>query len=309
MNKEFLRAAELVTRIIPYVAREECFAMHGGTAINLFHSDLLRLSTDIDLTYIPLEDRKTSLDNINNALKRIARGCGESVKDSHFTLRSDTCKLLCSCRGTRVKIEVNMTKRGIAGGDVLVLPLCEKARKMFGLSAEARIVPTTLLYGGKIAAALSRQHPRDIFDVRYMRIPLEEAKTGFMLCLLGSDRPLYESFRPNLQDRRGAMKNQFEGMTDLPFTYDDFEETRSDLIAGVNAMMTDDDREFLLSFESARPVWDGTPYGAFRNYPSVRWKLLNLEKLSGTNPRKLALGVRRLADVFSANPAAPFGRP
>ena len=57
------------------------------------------------------------------------------------------------------------------------IPLCNKAQAEFGLYCEADIVPKTLLYGGKIAAALSRQHPRDLFDVKYMDIPLEEDGT------------------------------------------------------------------------------------------------------------------------------------
>ena len=51
-------------------------------------------------------------------------------------------------------------QRGIIGGDVQTLPLCKKAQDEFGMYCEADIVPMTLLYGGKIAAALSRQHPR-----------------------------------------------------------------------------------------------------------------------------------------------------
>jgi hypothetical protein len=39
------------------VAEERCFALKGGTAINLFVRDLPRLSVD-DLTYVPVRDRR-----------------------------------------------------------------------------------------------------------------------------------------------------------------------------------------------------------------------------------------------------------
>src|SRR3546814_6531076 len=39
----------LLVRIIPEIAREDIFALKGGTAINLFVRDLPRLSVDIDL--------------------------------------------------------------------------------------------------------------------------------------------------------------------------------------------------------------------------------------------------------------------
>uniref|UniRef100_UPI0028E92EAB nucleotidyl transferase AbiEii/AbiGii toxin family protein n=1 Tax=Prevotella koreensis TaxID=2490854 RepID=UPI0028E92EAB len=60
----YARKVELLLRLIPIVMDEEVFAIHGGTAINLFLKDLPRYSVDIDLTYIPLFDRETSFDDI-----------------------------------------------------------------------------------------------------------------------------------------------------------------------------------------------------------------------------------------------------
>ena len=51
---------------------EACFALKGGTAINFFVRDFSRLSVDIDLVYLPLEDRPTTLQGIDAALQRIA---------------------------------------------------------------------------------------------------------------------------------------------------------------------------------------------------------------------------------------------
>ena len=88
MNENYLtgrvyaQKVELLLRIIPIVMEEGVFAVHGGTAINLFLKDLPRYSVDIDLTYIPLADRKQSLDDINLHLalfarkqRRLSRGC------------------------------------------------------------------------------------------------------------------------------------------------------------------------------------------------------------------------------------------
>ena len=205
----------------------------------------------------------------------------------HIVPNFSTCKLLCEYRGKQVKIEVNQTKRGIIGGAIQAIPLSEKAQEEFSLFCEASVVPLTQLYGGKIAAALSRQHPRDLFDVKYMDIPLSECREGLIFCLLGSDRPIYESFAPSLIDQREAMDNQFAGMTDIPFTYEEFEETRAKLINDVKSLMTEADKKFLISFESGQPEWDGYEFEYFKDYPSVQWKLLNLKKLAKQNPQKL----------------------
>ena len=216
----------------------------------------------------------------------------------HVVPNYSTCKLLCEYRGKQVKVEVNQTKRGIVGGDVIVLPLSDKAQEEFGLYCEAHIVPLTQLYGGKIAAALSRQHPRDLFDVKYMNVPIADCREGLIFCLLGSDRPIHESFAPSLIDQRAAMANQFDGMTDIPFAYEEFEQTRSKLIEDVNTLMTDDDKRFLVSFEKGDPQWSGYEFEYFKEFPSVKWKLMNLAKLSKLNPQKLAIEANKLEKIF-----------
>lgn len=159
-------------------------------------------------------------------------------------------------------------------------------------------MPLTQLYGGKIAAALSRQHPRDLFDVKYIDIPMSDCREGLIFCLLGSDRPIHESFAPSLIDQREAMENQFAGMTKIPFTYEEFEETRIKLINDVRSLMTEADKKFLIRFESGQPKWDGYEFEYFKDYPSVQWKLLNLKKLSKQNPQKLQEEAEKLCSIF-----------
>ena len=298
-TKVYAAKVELLLRLMPIVMEEGVFAVHGGTAINLFLKDLPRYSVDIDLTYIPLAGRNESLQDINLHLKSISEKAKKAFKGMHIVPNYTTCKLLCEYQGKQVKVEVNQTKRGLVGGDAVPTPLSDKAQEEFGLYCEANIVSLSQLYGGKIAAALSRQHPRDLFDVKYMDVPLAECREGLIFCLLGSDRPIYESFAPRLIDQREAMANQFEGMTDIPFTYEEFEETRVKLISDVNNLMTEADKRFLVSFERGKPEWDGYEFEYFKDYPSVKWKLVNLAKLTKQNPQKLEEEAAKLETIFS----------
>lgn len=293
----YAQKVELLLRLMPIIMEEGVFAVHGGTAINLFLKDLPRYSVDIDLTYIPLADRNQSIKDINLHLKSISEKAKNAFKGMHIIPNYNTCKLLCEYRGKQIKVEVNQTKRGLVGGDAVIVPLSDKAQKEFGLYCEANIVPLTLLYGGKIAAALSRQHPRDLFDVRYMDIPLAESREGLIFCLLGSDKPI----SPRLIDQREAMVNQFDGMTNVSFTYKEFEETRIKLIAEVNQLMTDADKKFLVSFEEGNPNWEGYEFEYFKDFPSVKWKLVNLAKLAKQNPQKLADEAAKLKALFYSN--------
>ncbi len=294
MNDVYRKKVELLLRILPFVTDEECFAVHGGTAINLFVKNLNRLSVDIDVTYIPLEDRTSSLNHINEALMRIADRTRRSFRDIRIIPRLDICKITCERQGCQVKIEVNQTKRGLVCGEARLYPLCEKAQSLFGMEVDARIVSLPQLYGGKISAALSRQHPRDLFDVRQMDIPLSAVKEGIIFCLLGSDRPIHESFSPNFIDQREAMENQFVGMSDIPFSYEEFEMTRDSLIKGVNDIMTETDKRFIVGFEELTVNQGDNPYSKFFDYPSVKWKIKNLQKLKATNPRKLQAEANKL---------------
>ena len=299
MNKEYAQKVEILLRILPIVMDEKVFAVHGGSAINLFIRDLPRYSVDIDLTYTPLESREESINHISNHLQSIAEKAKRSFRDIHIVSKLNASKLLCEYRGKQVKIEVNQNKRGIVGGTLQTVPLCKKAQEEFGLYCEAEIVPMTLLYGGKIAAAISRQHPRDMFDVKYMEYPLEATREGLLFCLLGSDRPLHESFAPNMIDQRDALVNQFNGMTDIPFTYAEFEQTRSKLIRDINSLMTQEDKLFLLSFEQGAPDWSIFEYGYFKDYPSVQWKQMNIKRLEKQNPGKLLAEALKLRKIFS----------
>lgn len=221
MNDMYRRQVALLIRVMPLVFSIKNFAVHGGTAINLFHRNLQRYSVDIDVTYFPVEERETSLKNINAHLVSLRKAIEKAVPGIKVIHKPEVWKLQCFKDGTTIKIEVNGTKRGIIG-NVEKIELCEKAKSEFGMTCYPNIVSWSQLYGGKIATALSRQHPRDLFDCRGISPDdFHAVKDGVMLCLLGSDKPVIESLQPNPIDHRDALTNQFDGMTDEPFNYDD----------------------------------------------------------------------------------------
>ena len=79
LDERYLRQAGLLVRILPFVGEEKCFALKGGTVINLFIRNLPRLSVDIDLAYLPIEDRGVSLQGIEAVLRRIAGRIEDAV--------------------------------------------------------------------------------------------------------------------------------------------------------------------------------------------------------------------------------------
>ena len=112
MVQRYRKQVSLLLSVLPEVATENCFALHGGTAINLFVRDMPRLSVDIDLTYLPIEDRQTSLANLRAALLRIKTRIERILKTVRVTDRTDIGKLLITTQEAEIKLEVNLVKRG-----------------------------------------------------------------------------------------------------------------------------------------------------------------------------------------------------
>jgi predicted nucleotidyltransferase component of viral defense system len=298
MEKIYRKQVSLLLTVLPEVAKERCFALHGGTAINLFIRNMPRLSVDIDLTYLPIEDRETSLNNIAEALQRIKTSIERVIPGVRITPRLEAGKLQISGNSVDIKIEVSLVNRGCLK-EPKDLPLSEKTQVSFEAFCVMPIVPIGQLFGGKIVAALDRQHPRDLFDVKYLLEKegfTDEIKEGFLLCLLCSDRPINEVIRPNFQDQRSAHANQFAGMTDDAFTYEEFEVTRERLVQVVNQSLTQKDKEFLLSVKDVNPDWS---IYDFQRFPSINWKLQNLQKLKANNPGKHKEQLERLKEKLN----------
>jgi len=291
INQSYINQADLLLQVIPYIAIEKTIALKGGTAINLFLRNMPRLSVDIDLTYLPLDNRETALTNISDALGRIREKIQKSVPDttvnSHFVEGNDV-KLLVQSKKAQVKIEVNTITRGHIY-PVQFLQVNDKVQEEFKKFAAIQVVSTAELYGGKICAALDRQHPRDLFDV-YLLFKesdiTEDIKNGFIAALVSHMRTMHEVLKPNYLDQRHAFENQFSGMSAIAFTYEDFETTRERLVQQVNSSLSEKDRTFLLSFKMGTPEWDLFPIPKLRELPAVQWKLKNIQNLIISNPQK-----------------------
>ena len=133
---------------------------------------------------------------------------------------------------------------------------------------------------------MDRQHPRDLFDVKFLLENegfSQEIKKGFFLCLLGSDRPIHEIINPNLQDQGSTLEKHFAGMGNEDFSYEEFEVVRRRLVDTVHKSLTKKDKEFLLSVKGLEPDWK---IYDFSRFPAIIWKLQNLQSLKENNPDK-----------------------
>jgi hypothetical protein len=286
LKQKFNDQVRLLLLVLPEVAKETCFALKGGTAINLFVRDFPRLSVDIDLIYIGDEQRDEALRLTEEALYRIQIGIEKKFPDikTHPSSRDGLnrdIKLFVTQNQTQIKIEANPVIRGTLF-PVEMRPLSPKAADLFETEFEIQIASISDLYGGKIAAALDRQHPRDLFDIKLLSENegiSEDTKDGFIMYLLSHKRPPHEILYPTQKDMHELLKNEFEGMSSIDFNYEDFETTRDWLIKEVDSLITKRDRDFLVSFFDGSPDWQLFKFPEAQNLPAVKWKLQNLNKM------------------------------
>ncbi len=302
-KEEYAGQVRLLLRLLPFIDKENCFALKGGTAINLFYRPLPRLSVDIDLLYLPMEDRETSIANIKAALARITSDIKSNipgVQVQNTTLQQEnSLRLIVSVGVDKVKIELSPVIRGSLF-PAIRMEVREEVEKQFGY-AEVLVASHPDLYAGKLCAALDRQHPRDLFDViqLYGNEGLtKDLRKTFLVFLISHHRPMAELLKPNRKDISGIYENEFLQMAEIDVSLAELVAVRERLISDINTQMTDDERQFLLSVKNRKPNWELLGMvnpELVAELPSVRWKLRNLEKLS---PQKHKQAYENLASIL-----------
>lgn len=295
----YRRQAGLLIRMLPHVGQEKSFALKGGTAINLFIRNMPRLSVDIDLTYIPVEARAPALAAIDAAMKRIAEQVRAHIKGAQVTetrFENRTTKLLVRAEEVQVKIEVTPVMRGCVYRPELVgvTPLVEDA---FGF-AEMQLVSHADLYAGKAVAALDRQHPRDLFDIRVLLANegIDDAlRRAFVVYMLSHNRPMWEVLAPRRKDVTEEFTSGFDGMTAEPVSMEELVAAREALIGNIVVRMPEEHRRFLISFERGEPDWPLLGLPDVPELPAVKWRQRNLD---GLTAEKRAALVAKLEKVL-----------
>lgn len=292
MNQVYLDTARLLTQVAPLVFMDDTFALKGGTAINLFVRDMPRLSVDLDLVFPDYSlEREPALQRIGEAIRQAAdrlerRGFATRIASAD----AGETKLFVRREKVEVKIEVNFVMRGTVQ-PVRRARLTPKARDILLADLEIPVVSIEDVYGGKLVAAMDRQHPRDLFDV--MQLLEHEGispgiRRAFVVYLASHNRPVHEVLFPTLRDIRQDFARSFDGMTVDPVSLESMLAVRERMMDELRHGLDADERRFLLSLVSGEPEWAALAIPHLEHLPGIRWKLHNLSKLKRSNPRKFA---------------------
>lgn len=304
-RETYLAQVRLLMRLLPVVSTESAFALKGGTAINLFYREMPRLSVDIDLAYLPIEDRATSLHAIDAAFDRIMAQInklpGVNAQRIAGGGGGDT-RVLTTADGVTVKIETSPVMRGAIGKPRL-MRTTDAVEDAFGFVA-TNVLAFDDLYAGKLHAALDRQHPRDLFDVKllYKNEGLtDDLFRVFLVYAACSSRPMHELLAPNEREIAEDFAREFAGMTAEPVNIDALLSARKRLIGDIQARLNGNAADFLRTLQAGEPDFTLIDLPQAAELPAIKWKILNLKKLMADNPDKHNAQTEALATLIGEN--------
>ena len=303
MNPHYLDTARLLIQVAPLVFEDGVFALKGGTAINLFMRDMPRLSVDLDLVFTDHSvPREQALQRIGEALRKAAarlNARGFQTRTQGAADATET-KLLVRRGPIEVKVEVNFVMRGTVN-PVRMAALVPRAREVLLAELEIPVASLEDVYGGKLVAAMDRQHPRDLFDV--MQLFAHEGITpgirrAFVVYLASHNRPVHEVLFPSQRDFAQEYERTFKGMTAETVELAELLAVRERMMSELQRSLDGNERRFLLTLVGNQPDWSLLGVDHAADLPGVRWKLNNLSQLQATNPKKFVVQAEALARLL-----------
>ena len=303
MDASYIEIARLMLLTAPQIFQASDFAMKGGTALNLFLHNMPRLSVDIDIAFIDhTKSREEALQSIRQELQSLCQRLEPLGLKGTLVSSSDSedVKIMITRGAVSMKVEVNYNFRG-----TLLPPrnarISEVASQSFLMDFSIPSLAREELYGGKLVAALDRQHPRDFFDVREMFLGnhFDAGVVDCFVCYLaGHNNTVHGVLFSKDKKITSLYEEQFVGMTTHPVSLAELQEARSNLRSALLTNLQDRHKQFLLGLVRLEPDWSLMPFPHLRELPALKWKILNLEKLRRTNPKKFELQSAELAKHF-----------
>jgi len=302
-NSKYHHSVMLLLQVLPSISSEPEFALKGGTAINLFLRDMPRLSVDIDLTYLPVASREESLNAIHTGLKQIKRNIESKITGIKVTLAnvkgiSVPTSLNVQSKNATIKVETNLVLRGSVYPSKF-MGLCASAQNEFEMYTEIQTLSDADIYGGKLCAALDRQHPRDLYDVMVLLENegiTEEIRKAFVVYLASHSRPMNELLAPNWKDISEVFHKEFVGMTTEPTELSSLLKARDKMLLTLKQDLTKEEKQFLISIKEGSPDWYILGIKGLENLPGLQWKLSNILKM---NQDKRSMALEKLKNALS----------
>lgn len=295
------RTLDKVERLLDLLEEMQChpdlrgrFAMHGGTAINLFMLDVPRLSVDIDISYVGSVSREGMLAErpfIERAIEEVGRGQGYNVSaaEGGHAGRTFVLRYRSDWGSDHVKVDCIYMNRSP------LFPICARSCPLRP-DVDVPMFEDAELAGGKVKAFFDRVKIRDLYDISNLKAYFDVVgdsgglihKTLLYYASLSACFPNeFEGRSERFADRQGDLESQLLPMLHLR----DKEPTLASLMEAAEAFTQsyvlprdEDERLYLDLFAKGeyRPellFGEGDATQAAAVSPEALWKVANLKKM------------------------------
>jgi hypothetical protein len=309
-----IKTAELMLAALPRIFDAENFALKGGAAINMFYSDMGRISKNIDIGLTkPNLSRAEASEIVANELPKILNRLA-FIGLKKRVIAEDKVRMTTQIAVSNYSDDVELTIDISYNSSGTLYPIStrrigETARKEFEVDFSIPVEAEAEVYAAKICAAIERQYPKDLFDVRDMLYTkkftpqIMDCVIYFLTGVAGGIpahriRTVYDMLVTPSENLATRFEQQIPGLTSKPVTIEDLEQTRKELLELLCRSLTDQHKQFLLSFMQLDPDWNLFPFPQLQNLPAMQLRLLDLHKIKLANPKKFKADEDELAKFF-----------
>ncbi len=123
---------------------------------------------------------------------------------------------------------------------------------MLGITCDfsVKVLTDSELFVGKITAALDRQEPRDLFDIKNLMDKeglSDETRKAFLVYLISNPRPMHELLNANLPDPKDvelSYRNNLSPMMRKEISIKELMSTREKFITSLNNSFLPNEKDF-----------------------------------------------------------------
>ena len=289
--EKVIRLLDVLDFIFAKSSFKDALSLKGGTAINLLHTNLKRLSVDIDLDYHrhldkdkTFKDRKLILQELDDYMKKEGYSISNKSRGSAILVSRTYSYLSASGNNDNIKVEINFIDR------ISLYPTVTTSVNYFGKSVDIIAASKEELYGMKLSALINRSKARDLYDANYLFTDINDIdEKTLKKCLI---------FYLSLDGMYEINKIDYKSIRDIKFIavrkelnpvlkrgeQFDLKNVQEKTIEKLIHFLTLDENEklYLLEFSKGNYVpsllFDEEVANRAINHPMAKWRILNINK-------------------------------
>lgn len=288
--EKVIRLLDLLQFVFSTSSFKDVLVLKGGTAINLVHTNLKRLSVDIDLDYFGSLDKKAAFKDREILEKEIDDFMIQeeyeisSKSRNSFALLSRIYKYRNSSgNDDTIKVDINFMDR------IHIYPITTSTVNYFDKEVTLKTPAIEELFGMKINALIDRSKPRDLYDscfladnIKLFNKDLLRKAVIFYLSLNNVFELIESSFDKINTISWRSVKIELQPVLQKGEVFK-LEEAKKSVINMLKKLLvlTENEKQYLAEFAKGNYcpslLFDGPIASRAASHPMAKWRVVNIK--------------------------------